>query len=176
MGVIEALTIGGGLLGGALSMGQASQRNDSIRKQANNQQDAARLQAQQLAERRQQQLEQNRREAAALRGRLLASAADRGASGMGTSTDALNTSILGSLDRANRTTETNYNNALQQVRLGTQSTIDQLFANYQSPVLAGLTGTLQGGLTGLQVYNGYTQLFPSKPTVNPSMKQFPWGS
>lgn len=163
MGLIETLAIGGGLLGGALSMGQASQRNESIRKQANNQQDAARLQAQQLAERRAQQLDQNRREAAALRGRLLASAADRGAGGAGTSTDALNTSIFGSLDRANRATETNYSNALQQVRLGTQSSIDQLFANYQSPVLAGLSGGLQGSLTGLQVYKGYNELFPPPP-------------
>lgn len=161
--LVFAAVAGG--LGTGLSAVQASQRNASINKQANNQQDAARLQAQQLAERRAQQIDSNRREAAALRGRLLASAASRGASGLGTSTDALNTSIFGSLDRANRTTETNYSNALQQVRLGTQSSIDQLFANYQSPVLAGLSGGLQGSLTGLQVYQGYNQLFPKKDPV-----------
>ena len=164
MGVVESL-VGGALLGGALSIGQASQRNDSIRKQAGNAEAAAQLQAQQLAERRAQQLDQNKREAAALRGRLLASAAARGASGVGTSTDAFGTSILGSLSNANRVTEKNYGNALQQVRLGTQSSIDQLFANYQSPVLSGLTGALGGASTGLQVSNGYNQLFPKKDPV-----------
>ena len=83
--------------------------------------------------------------------------------GGGSSSDALGFSIDGSFARANRATETNYNNALQQVRLGTQSSIDQLFANYQSPVLAGLSGGLQGSMTGLQVYRGYNELFPPPP-------------
>ena len=168
--LVFAAVAGG--LGTGLGAMQASQRNDSIRKQANNQQDAARLQAQQLAERRSQQLEQNRREAAALRGRLLASSAERGGMGGGSSSDALGFSIDGSFARANRATETNYNNALQQVRLGTQSSIDQLFANYQSPVLAGLSGGLQGSLTGLQINQGYNQLFPDTPKVD----RFPYGS
>jgi hypothetical protein len=172
MGAVAAIAGGGALLGGILAAGEAESRNRSIRKQADNTQDAARLQAQQLAERRSQQLDQNRREAAALRGRLLASAADRGASGVGTSTDALGFSIDGSFARANRSTETNYSNALQQVRLGTQSSIDQLFANYQSPVLAGLKGALGGASTGLQIGQGYNQLFPDKPKVD----RFPYGS
>jgi hypothetical protein len=163
MGAVAAIAGGGALLGGILSAGEAESRNRSIRKQADNTQDAARLQAQQLAERRSQQLDQNRREAAALRGRLLASSAERGGMGGGSSSDALGFSIDGSFARANRSTETNYSNALQQVRLGTQSSIDQLFANYQSPVLAGLKGALGGASTGLQVYRGYNELFPPPP-------------
>jgi hypothetical protein len=57
----------------------------------------------------------------------------------------------------------NYNNALQQIRLGTQASLDQLYANQQNPVMSGLSGGLQGALTGIQLNAGLKDLFPPDP-------------
>jgi len=166
------ILIASALGGAALSGIGAIQRNNQIEKQGRNTEDAARLQAQQLADRKRQQQENARLETAALRGRLLASAAERGGGFAGTSYDALDQSILGSSARANRSIDTNYNNALQQIRLGSQASLDQLYANQQNPVLSGLSGGLQGALTGIQLNAGLKDLFPASPKVD----RFPYGS
>jgi uncharacterized membrane protein YccC len=154
--ILIASAIGGAALSGI----SAIQRNNQIEKQGRNTEDAARLQAQQLADRKRQQQENARLETAALRGRLLASAAERGGGFAGSSYEALDRSILGSASRANRSINTNYDNALQQIRLGTQASLDQLYANQQNPVLAGLNGGLQGAMTGIQFTSGLKGLYP----------------
>ena len=124
------ILIASALGGAALSGIGAISRNNQIEKQGRNTEDAARLQAEQLAERKRQQRDQ---------------------------------SILNSSARANRSIDMNYNNALQQIRLGTQASLDQLYANQQNPVMSGLSGGLQGALTGIQLNAGLKDLFPPDP-------------
>lgn len=148
----DPITMGaaGALLGGALSIGQAGSRNSQINSQKGALSNSARVQAAQLADQRSQQLEERRLEAAQLAGRLATQTAGAGV-GFGTTYAGLDNAIATSLARASTNIDRNYQNSLNALQAGTQLSSDQLEAQRQNVFLTGLTGSLSGLTTGLQI-------------------------
>lgn len=149
---IDPLTIGLVLAAtsAAIAAQQASEKNRQVKNQQQTLQNAARVQATQLADQRTQQLSDRRLEATQLAGRLAASTADAGV-GFGTTYAGLDNTIASSLARASTNIERNYQNSLAASQAGVQLSSQQLDAQRQNTYLTGITGALSGFSTGLQI-------------------------
>lgn len=161
----DPLTMAGtAAAGGAILSGVgAFQQNQALNDQANGVQDAADIQIKQLGDQKNQTLEQRNIEAMQARARLLAVTADAG-TGYGGTYTGLDRAIQGSLGRATKAINTNYENNVKAVQIGASNSISALDSQQQNIGLSALQGGLGGASAGLQVYSGLNQVYAPQPS------------
>lgn len=139
-------------IGTGLSVMQARQQNKAMARSMDSQARAVEIQQRQLAQQAGlERMSNERREAQAI-GRIRAAAGSAGVSGG--SVAALENQAAADAAINNTTILANYRNQIDAVRTGGQANLDQLASQYQSPILAGISGAMRGAQTGLAIGQG----------------------
>ena len=157
--VAAALGLGAaGAVGGfALNSAQANDRNEALAASAASRTQANEIQIRQLRSQTQQQKFELRRAAAQIEGRLEVAAAANG-TGIGGTYQSLLLQNDIDLRRNLRIADQNLSRQQNFAQTGLSNDLAQLDAQTQSPVLAGLSGALNGLTTGLSLATSGGQL------------------
>lgn len=153
----------GGLLAGTSAV-QASQQNKAIKKAEGAQRRSAAVQTKQLEDAASLEREKRIMEQRRINSRLRVAAGESGLSlGTGTSM-ALQNQTMADLDRNLGLIDQNLRNQTLRVQSGADANIASLQSSRQNMLLSGISGGLDGALTGLQIGGAIdTALSPEQP-------------
>lgn len=153
-----------GVFGSILGIEASNKHNAALDAQGANAQEAARIQAEQLAAQRDIEIQKQQIQADQVRGRLRAIAAEAG-TGFGDTQQALEGSVVANQNLNTSIINKNYQSNIQANRVGLQGQLLALDAGQTNSALAGVTGGLSGFGTGLNIASGASNL------LQPPVKQ-----